>query len=143
MQPEISPAGETANLESNVNEESGTLTKLPPAEQSSQQWSQASRQLAEQIILLLNRAGETFGEYKPAIIVIGLALAAMPFLAFIVALLTVINIIPLLAPALKLIGFGFTAWFVYRYLLFAPNRQELSQELQNLKGQVLGPNDEP
>lgn len=142
MQPEISPAGETANLESNINEESSTLTKLPPAEpSSSQQLSQAGRGIAEQAILLLNRAGETFGAYKPAIIVIGLVLAAMPFLAFIVALLTVINIIPLLAPALKLIGFGFTAWFVYRYLLFAPNRQELSQELENLKGQVLGPND--
>lgn len=144
MQPEISQTGETTNLDSNISKESGTLAKLPPAEEPSpQQLRRAGRGIAEQVILLLNRVGETFGEYKPAVIAIGLILAAMPLLAFLVALLTVINIIPLLSPTLKLIGFGFTTWFVYRYLLFAPNRQELSQELQTLKGQVLGSDDQP
>lgn len=119
--------------------ESGTLATLPPAEQS---FEQKRKELSRQIVLVLNRAGETLGEYKPAIIAIGLVLLAMPFLAFIVALLAVINALPLLAPTFKLIGFGFTAWFVYRYLLFAPNRQELSQEVENLKGQVLGPKNE-
>lgn len=139
MQPEIRQAGETAP-ESNINEEASTLAKLPPAEQSA---NPRVREISRQIVLLLERAGEAFNQYKPAIIVIGLALAVMPLLAFTVALLAVIDALPLLAPALKLVGFGSTAWFVYRYLLFAPNRQELSQELEGLKEQVLGTENSP
>jgi hypothetical protein len=142
MQPETPQARETVKPESNVNGEASTLAKLPTTEPSpSQQWRQTGKELAEQIVLLLERTGEVFREYKPAIIAIGLALAAMPIVAFVVALLAVINVIPLLAPALKLVGFGFTAWFVYRYLLFAPNRQELSEELQGVGKQVLGGQD--
>lgn len=139
MQPETPQAGKPVDPESNVNEEAGTLAKLPPVEPSpSQQWSQTGEELSEQIVLLLERAGEVFGEYKPAILAIGIALAAVPFLAFIVAFMSTINAIPLLAPTFKLVGFGFTAWFVYRYLLFAPHRQELSEELKGLRQQVLG-----
>lgn len=139
MQPETPQAGKPVDSESNINEEAGTLAKLPPVEPSpSQQWSQTGKELSEQIVLLLERAGEVFGEYKPAILAIGIALAAVPLLAFIVAFMSIINAIPLLAPTFKLVGFGFTAWFVYRYLLFAPHRQELSEELKGLRQQVLG-----
>jgi hypothetical protein len=44
----------------------------------------------------------------------------------------------LVAPLFELIGLGYTAWFVYRYLLSAASRQELSQEIQALKNQVFG-----
>jgi hypothetical protein len=37
-----------------------------------------------------------------------------------------------------LIGIGYSAWFVNRYLLKASNRQELAQEIQGLKQQVVG-----
>lgn len=138
MQPENRPPGEI-DLESNVNPETVTLAKLPPAESPpSQQWSQTGKEVSEQISLLLDRAGELFEEYKPVIIVIGVALAAILSLALITVFVSVINLIPLLAPTFKLIGFGVTAWFVYRYLLFAPNRQELSEQLKGLREQVLG-----
>ncbi len=138
MPPETPQAGETVNPEADLNEEAGTLA-IPPAEPSSSQpWSQTGKELSEQIVLLLERAGEVFGEYKLAILAIGIALAAVPLLAFIVAFVSIINAIPLLAPTFKLVGFGVTAWFVYRYLLFAPHRQELSKELKGLRQQVLG-----
>lgn len=142
MQSETPPAIETVNSEPNVDQETYTLDKLPSSEPSnSEQWRQTGREFSQQFVLLLERAKEVFSKYKLAIIVIGLALAAMPFLALILALLAVINLIPLLAPTFELIGFGYTAWFVYRYLLFAPNRQEFSEEVEGLKQQIVGRQD--
>jgi threonine/homoserine/homoserine lactone efflux protein len=54
------------------------------------------------------------------------------------ALLDALDDIPLIAPTLELIGLAYTTWFVYRYLLSAASRQELSQDFQNLKEQVFG-----
>jgi hypothetical protein len=39
---------------------------------------------------------------------------------------------------LQLIGLGYTAWFVWRYLWKASNRQELVSELDALKNQIFG-----
>lgn len=142
MQAETPQAVETVNSKSNIDREAYTLDKLPSVESSdSQQRSQVGKELSEQITSLSERAREVFRDYKPVVIAIGLALAAILLLALITALLAVINLIPLLAPTLELIGFGCAAWFAYRYLLFAPNRQEFSEELQGLRKQVFGRQD--
>jgi len=49
-----------------------------------------------------------------------------------------LNDIPLVAPTFELIGIGYSAWFVYRYLLKASTRQELTNEIATLKSQVIG-----
>jgi len=54
------------------------------------------------------------------------------------ALLDALDDIPLLAPTFELIGFGYTAWFIYRYLLRASNREELGKEVGELKSQIIG-----
>jgi hypothetical protein len=54
------------------------------------------------------------------------------------AVLDAINDIPLLAPVFELVGIGYTAWFVYRYLLKVETRKELATEFESLKGQVVG-----
>jgi hypothetical protein len=51
-----------------------------------------------------------------------------------------INEIPLLAPTFELIGLIYSGWFLYRYLLKASNRQELFQDINSIKDQVLGKN---
>ncbi|MBV9385221.1 MAG: CAAD domain-containing protein [Chroococcidiopsidaceae cyanobacterium CP_BM_ER_R8_30] len=61
---------------------------------------------------------------------IGLILAAFITLRVVLAVIDVLNDIPLLAPALKLIGIGYSFWFTNRYLLRASTRQELSQLIQ-------------
>ena len=53
-------------------------------------------------------------------------------------MLDALNGIPLVSPTFELIGIGYSAWFVNRYLLKASNRQELAQEIQGLKQQVVG-----
>ena len=138
---EIAEAEEAASLEMDMSAQPGTLSKLPPAKPqvSDQQWQDAREKLYWLLTILPERLGETFGEYKKPITTIGIILTVIPFVALAVAILDVINAIPLFAPTFELVGFGFSTWFIYRYLLFADKRQEFSQELQELKGRVLGP----
>lgn len=48
-------------------------------------------------------------------------------------LLQVIHLIPFLSAILKLIGFSYTLWFIYHYLLNAENRRKLLQQGEALK----------
>ncbi|WP_413164251.1 CAAD domain-containing protein [Capilliphycus salinus ALCB114379] len=79
-----------------------------------------------------------FEEYQKPIITILLILAAIVSLRVLFAVIDALNDIPLLAPTFELIGMGYSAWFVYRYLLRASNRQELSQEFQAFWEQITG-----
>jgi uncharacterized membrane protein YqhA len=81
---------------------------------------------------------EFFGENKRPIVVIGLIFGAIIAVKLLLAVLGAINDIPLLSPLFELIGIGYTAWFVYRYLWKAENRQELSTDFNSLKQQVIG-----
>jgi hypothetical protein len=132
---DLAEVEEATNAELGISMEPGTLSKLPSAKEST------SQQTNEQLSLLVERLNEVFSEYRQPITTIGVALAAIPFIVLTVSLLRVINAIPLFSSTFELIGFGFTSWFVYRYLLFAESRQELSQEYQDLKQQILGTND--
>ena len=43
-----------------------------------------------------------------------------------------INAIPLLPKVMELVGLGYSAWFVYRYVLFKESRKELEQTVDDL-----------
>uniref|UniRef100_B8HQN7 Cyanobacterial aminoacyl-tRNA synthetase CAAD domain-containing protein n=1 Tax=Cyanothece sp. (strain PCC 7425 / ATCC 29141) TaxID=395961 RepID=B8HQN7_CYAP4 len=120
--------------------EAGTLSKLPSSQTalSEQDWQQLRTRLSWLLTEFPERMGEVFGEYKQPITTAAIVLAAIPFVAFAAAILEVINAIPLFAPTFELIGFGFTSWFIYRYLLFADRRQEFTQSLEALKQEILG-----
>ena len=59
-------------------------------------------------------------------------------LRVLVGVIDIINTIPLVQPTLELVGIGFSAWFVYRYLLRSETRQELVTKFNALKAEVLG-----
>eukprot|EP00898_Chlorokybus_atmophyticus_P005591 jgi/Chlat1/6032/Chrsp4S09086 len=46
--------------------------------------------------------------------------------------------LPLVSNLLELVGIFYSAYFVYRYLLFKPNRAELFEKLQQLKAEIFG-----
>ncbi len=137
---QVAEAEEVANIEMNVNaDQPGSLSMLPPGEERVEgQWQEARDQISWLLTVLPERFGEIYQEYKKPITTTGIALAAIPFLVLTLALLRMINAIPLFAPTFELIGFGYASWFVYRYLLFAERRQELSQEYQSLRERILG-----
>lgn len=85
---------------------------------------------------LLNGLGSLFITYRQAIITVLLILGALVALRVVGAVMGALNDIPLLAPTFKLVGIGYSVWFVNRYLLKSSTRQELSQAIQNFLGNI-------
>uniref|UniRef100_B8HWG6 Cyanobacterial aminoacyl-tRNA synthetase CAAD domain-containing protein n=1 Tax=Cyanothece sp. (strain PCC 7425 / ATCC 29141) TaxID=395961 RepID=B8HWG6_CYAP4 len=74
----------------------------------------------------------------PAARILVILVSVLLTLILISSLLNAINFIPLLSASLKLIGLGYTIWFVRRYLLFAANRQELAARYQAWRQRIAG-----
>ncbi|MBW4692435.1 MAG: CAAD domain-containing protein [Lyngbya sp. HA4199-MV5] len=113
---------------------------LPPASES--ETGQQLKQVADRVYAFLaglpDYLSDFFGEYRRPIITLGLIFGSIVSVKLTLALLDAINDIPLLAPTFELIGFAYTAWFIYRYLWRASNREELAASFGSLKDQVLG-----
>jgi len=113
---------------------------LPPQETS--ETNEQVKQIVERFKAVLSSLPEYlsdfFSEYKRPLITLGLIFGGVVTVKLTLALLDAVDDIPLLAPTFELIGFGYTAWFVYRYLLRASSRQELAKEVEDLKDQIVG-----
>ncbi|MGK7925495.1 MAG: arginine--tRNA ligase [Spirulina sp.] len=80
----------------------------------------------------------TWKTVKP-IAIAGLTLVAVIFvLDVIIKLHLAIHHVPLLAPILQLTGLSYTLWFALKNLLFYNKRQQLTQNVENVKREVLG-----
>lgn len=112
--------------------------QLPPAPQSNEQWQKIGSQVSVFLAELPDYIGRFFNNYKQPIISVALILAAIITVRVVLAVLDALNGIPLLSPIFELIGIGYAAWFVSRYLLKASTRQELAQVIESLKQQVVG-----
>ena len=73
-----------------------------------------------------------FQKYKQPITNILLGLSALIAVRVLFAVVAALNDIPLLAPTFQLIGIFYSVWFINRYLLKKPNREELVKKLQSL-----------
>ena len=116
---------------------SGPIVKLPPADDE-EQWRRVGTQISDFLAELPDYLGNFFNEYKQPIISVGLIFGSIIAVKVVLAVLDALNDIPLLSPTFELVGIGYSVWFINRYLLKASTRQELGQEIQGLKGQVVG-----
>lgn len=120
--------------------EAGSLTTVSNAE--SEETSDQLQGIKNQILEILSELPAIisgfFGQYQKPIVTLGLILGLIVTLKVMLAVIESLNDIPLLAPTFELIGIVYSGWFIYRYLLRASNRQELSVELQAWKEQLLG-----
>lgn len=121
-----------------INNQTGTITKLQPAVQSQEQWLKYGEQVSSFLEILPESLGSFFNRYKQPLVTLGLIATAIITTKVVLAILDAINDIPLIAPTFELIGIGYSAWFVYRYLLKASTRDELTDEIASLKTQVVG-----
>lgn len=151
MEPEIQPLETTdsdspavaSEVESPVVEvditpdEGAALTTLSASDYQ-EQWRQFGEKTYTFLSSLPDYVSEFFSQYRRPIVTIALIFGAFLSVKLTLALLDAINDIPLLAPTFELVGLGYTAWFVYRYLLRASNRQELGDEIKTLKDQIVG-----
>lgn len=119
--------------------DSASLTKVPPiTTQLEMQGRQIGRNISVFLAQLPDYLSRFFQQYKQQIITVALILAALIAIRVFLAILDALNDIPLLTPTFELIGIGYTVWFVNRYLLSTSRRQNLAQELQTLKQQIIG-----
>ena len=132
------PNVDTSSPEVIVTLEPAPLAKLPPAPQSEEQWQRVGSQISDFLAQLPDYIGKFFNDYKQPITSVALILASIITVKVVLAVLTALNDVPLLSPTFELVGIGYSVWFVNRYLLKASTRQELGEEIDTLKGQVIG-----
>lgn len=121
------------------NEEPGTLTPTTTTTSAAnEQWKQIGERISAFLADLPDYLTEFFGEYRRPILTVAIVVGALIAVKLLLAILDAINDIPLLSPLFELIGMGYTAWFIYRYLWKAENRAELASDFNALKEQVLG-----
>ncbi len=146
---ETSPATETTHTEAPVLEvdttPAGSLAGREPATPAptvggltDEQWQQAREKLYWVLTVFPDQVSTFLGEYKQPLRTLLIILATVPFVALAIAILEVVNAIPLLAPTCQLIGFGYGTWFLYRYVLFDSGRRELTQKVNDYKARILG-----
>ncbi|MBH8553715.1 CAAD domain-containing protein [Nostocaceae cyanobacterium CENA357] len=114
------------------------LPKLPPAKEPESQWREMGRKTAVFLAQLPDYFSRFFQNYKQLLITVFLILAAIVTGKVLLSMLAAINDIPLLSPIFELIGLSYSTWFVFRYLVKSSTRQELAEEIQSLKQQILG-----
>jgi hypothetical protein len=117
-------------------------SQLSPTAQSIQKGQWIFRQILSFVVQSFNYLGSFFNTYKQLVIVVVLFLAAFVTLRIVLAAMDALNDIPLLAPTFKLVGIGYSVWFVNRYLLKTSTRQELIQRLQSFLGAQVSMEDE-
>jgi CAAD domains of cyanobacterial aminoacyl-tRNA synthetase len=140
MEPDVKQVENTIGVETpGMNlEEPGILSKLPALDDAGDQWKTVLDNVYKVLAGLPDYLTTFFGEYRKPLVTLGLIFGSVVSVKLTLALLDAVNDIPLLAPTFELIGLGYTAWFVYRYMLKATNREELSKEFSQLKDQVVG-----
>ena len=114
----------------------GTMVTIEPS--TDDQWTRVGSQVSGFLAQLPEIIGNFWESYKQPITSLGLIFAAIITVKVVFAVIAALNDIPLLAPTFELVGIDYSAWFVNRYLLQASNRQELAQEIEKLKGKVVG-----
>ncbi len=121
-----------------MNSPTGTITKIQPSTQSQEQWLKYGEQLSSYLSNFTDYAGTFFNKYKQLFTYLGIGIGALIAVRVVLSILDALNDVPLVAPTFELIGIGYSAWFIYRYLLKASTRNELTSEITTLKTQVVG-----
>lgn len=75
-------------------------------------------------------------EDKSSVLLIGAGAIALLWVT--TSVVNAVNGLPLLPKFLELVGLVYSAWFVYRYLLFKSSREELIADIDELKKKISG-----
>lgn len=129
---------EAPHQEASSAPDSGAPLTLPSS--SSGATASEVQELLQQVVewLSIDKLVTLFQQYRQPVIAVGLAIATVILLKVALAILGAINEVPLLEPTFEIVGLGYSAWFIYRYLLKAESRSELWVRFNALKKQVLG-----
>lgn len=104
------------------------------AKSSSDTTEQLYEQTEKVVADLKNKWEKT--EEKPA--AIGLTVAAFVGLYVANGIVNALDTIPIISGVLELVGIFVTSWFVYRYLVFGPDREQLKSNINDFLKKVSG-----
>ena len=121
-----------------VGDRPGAITTVTTTETPRDQFQDIKDQVVTIVSELPTYVSNFFSEYQKPIVTVGLILASGITIKVTAGVLDALNDVPFVAPFFELVGIGYTAWFVYRYMLKASDRQELLAEIEALKQQVVG-----
>ena len=140
--PESTQTAETTTVDIpanplGMNAGNASITKAAP-DLSTANLPEWAKMAADVIEELPTYATQIYTNNKGLVTSIGLIVGLIVGIKLTLAVLSAVNEIPLLAPTFELVGIGYTAWFVYRYLLQASTRKELTGELDSFKSEIFG-----
>jgi hypothetical protein len=140
--PESTQSAETTTIDIpanplGMNTGTGSITKITP-DLSTANLPDGVKQIFDVIAELPTYATQIYSSNKSLVTSLGLILGLIVGVKLTFAVLYAINEIPLLAPAFELVGIGYVSWFVYRYLLQASTRKELTDEIDSFKAEIFG-----
>jgi CAAD domains of cyanobacterial aminoacyl-tRNA synthetase len=121
-----------------VTDEAGTITTVTTTETPKDQFQDIKDQVVTIVSELPVYISNFFAEYQKPIVTVGLIVAGGITIKVMLGVLDALDDVPFVTPFFELVGIGYTAWFVYRYMLKASDRQELLAEIESLKEQVVG-----
>jgi hypothetical protein len=141
---ESTPTAETKTIDLpanplGINAGNAPITKISP-DLSTANLPDGVKAVFDVIAELPAFATGIYTNNKTFVTSLGLILGLIVGVKLTFAVLSAINEIPLLAPAFELVGIGYVTWFVYRYLLQASTRKELTDELDSFKSEIFGKN---
>lgn len=135
--------------EQNHDNNTELLITMDTPEESDSKTSPFSSEMSDQLQTVWTKVSGVLGNlpeyvtdffksYQRPILTIGIIFGAVVSVKLTLAILGAINEIPLLSPTFEVVGLIYGGWFIYRYLLKASARQELVEDINSLKDQVLG-----
>ena len=146
MEPQETPQAtneaiaEDTSITENPKAVTPTITNPAPAQSATNPAVDDTLQSSYDFLKEIKQIWETyFGEGKKANLTLLITIVAtIPVLIATSVLLEFLNKLPLLPSVFELVGFGYSAWFIYRYLLLANTRKELVDTIKGWKSKVFG-----
>jgi hypothetical protein len=136
MEPELK---EKISVDSRIStEQGGNLAPFSASDDPTEQLKAMANKAMDLLSNLPDNIGGIFTNYRSQVVTVGLLFGSFISVKLTLALLSALNEIPLVQPTLELVGLAYTAWFVYRFVVKAENRSELSEKYSGLKNQVVG-----
>lgn len=113
--------------------ESPTQVKSSPAQPAAENYELDVDAWKDKAVNMFNDLGTRPLFYGK---IAGYAVGGLVTITVLRAVVVAVDSIPVLPGALELIGLGYTAWFVWRYVLFKESREELLEEIEDFLGRA-------
>ncbi len=121
-----------------IIQETATTDAADAADAAEEAWASFQVKANAFLAKVTQFTGTFFQQNKQLLSILGWTLLTLLGIRVVFAALDAIDDVPLVTPVLKLIGLATVAWFIWRYLLRANNRQEFAQMFNNAKAELFG-----